>query len=317
MIHQKTSARPHRTVSDMPAPTQSVEQGLRDLAAHGVALHEGFITPAFADQLRDRMEEQAYMERKAGVGRIGGTHGLSAAPTLVGEGSIRKAQEGEVDAPIYQVVDSLVNKGRVFIDLMMNPTGHAYAKAVFAPYPWNLWGLNGIITRRGALEQFLHIDSATLPQDMLVRPVQINCFICVTDFELEMGPTSFVPGSHLGERPSYDGDECTARAPGVAKKGTAIIWDGRTWHGQGEHRSDRTRYSIAMTYCLYAIRQGENYAASLQDHVLETLSQQELEVLGFQTTMVGAMGAFGPRNATDKHHGIGSTRHFIPELPRS
>jgi hypothetical protein len=71
-----------------------------------------------------------------------------------------------------------------------------------------------------------------------------------------------------------------------------------------------------MTYCLYAIRQGENYAASLQDDVLATLSEAALQVLGFQTTMVGAMGAFGPRNASDQHHGIGSTLHFIPEMHR-
>lgn len=310
------TARPHRTADKLPDPTRDVAQGLRDLAAHGVALHEDFVTAEFADRLRERMEEQAYMERKLGVGRIGGAQGLSAVPTYEADGAIRAATAGEVAEPLYQVIDSLVNKGRIFLDLMMNKTGHAYATGVFGAHPWNLWGMNGIITRRGALEQFLHIDSGTLPQEMLTRTVAINCFVCVTDFDLEMGPTGFVPGSHLGDRPHYDGDEMAPRIPAVAKKGTAIIWDGRTWHGQGEHRSDRTRYAIPMTFCLYAIRPGENYPASLQDAVLETLGPEGLQVLGWQTTMVGAMNQFGPRNAGDKHHGNGSSPHFIPELHR-
>jgi hypothetical protein len=308
--------RPHRTLNRLPTATRDVAQGIKDLREHGVALHEGFVTDEFADRLRERLEEQAYMERKLGLGLIGGPAGLNDTPTFGIEGKVRTAKAGETAEPIYQVVQSLVNKGRVFMDLVMNEIGHTYANAIFGQDPWNLWGLNGIITRRGALEQFLHVDSGTVPQDMLTRAVQINCFICVTDFDLEMGPTGLVPGSHLGDRPHYDGDEKRERYPAVAKKGTAIIWDGRTWHGQMEHRSDRTRYSIAMTYCLYAIRGGENYPASLQDRVLETLTEEELRVLGFQTQMVGSMNGFGPRNPNDKHHGIGYSPNFIPELHR-
>jgi hypothetical protein len=296
-------ARPHRAADSLPAPTRDVAQGLRDLADYGVALHEDFISAEMAERLQERMDQQAYMERKLGVGRVGGPQGLSAVPTYEIDGAIRAAQAGDTAEPIYQVIDSLVNKGRVFIELMMNKTAHAYADGVFGPHPWNLWGMNGIINRGGALEQFLHIDSGTLPPEMLTRAVMINCFVCVSDFD-------------LGDRPHYDGDEAAARLPAVAKRGTAIIWDGRTWHGQGEHRSGKTRYAIPMSFCLYAIRPGENYPASVQDAVLETLSEEERLVLGWRTTMVGAMGLFGPRNPDDKHHGIGSSPHFIPELHR-
>ena len=317
MAHAIEKRRPCRTAEALPPATRSVETGLANLARHGVTLHEGFIDDAFADRLRERMDEQAYMERKLGIGRVGDESGLSATATCAPTGDIRNAAREEVAEPIYQILDSLVNKGAVFRELMMNPIAHQYAHGVFGDYPWNVWGMNGIITRRGSREQFLHTDTQTLPQDMLTRPVLFNCFVCVSDFDLEMGPTSFVPGSHLGDRPRYDGDERAARSVSAARKGTAIIWDGSTWHGQSEHASDKTRYAIALSYCLYAIRPGENFAASVQDDVYDKLTEAELKVLGFQTTMVGVMNAFGPRNRKDRHHGIGSTTTFIPELRRS
>ena len=132
----------------------------------------------------------------------------------------------------------------------MNKTAHAYAEGIFAPWPWLLWAQNGIITRRGALEQFLHTDAYQLPPPMSTIASLINVFICISDFDLDMGPTGFVPGSHLGPYMKWDGDEWSPRVPAVAKAGTAIIWEGRTWHGQCEHRSDKTRYSVAMSYSL-------------------------------------------------------------------
>jgi len=314
---------PHRTLLGMPDPVQNVESGLKNLANHGVTIHENFISDDLADRLMERMEEQAYMERKLGLGWISGSEGLSADHKITNDGALQMCRKGETQDPIYQIMYSLVNKGQVFRDLILNENAVAYAQSMFGDAlgqfgdrPWTLWGMNGIITRRGAAEQVLHTDTSSIPQDMLTRPAMVNCFICVSDFDLEMGPTTFIPGSHLGPRPRYDGDEKAPRAFGVAKKGSALIWDGSTWHGQSEHKSDRTRYAIAMSYCLYALRAGECFPASIQDDVLETLSDEQKRVLGFQTTMVGAMNGFGPRNPTDRHHGIGSSPFFTPELHR-
>lgn len=291
----------------LPKATQDVAQGLQNLAQYGVTLHENFVSPATAAALRERIEEQAFMERKKGMARIGGNLGLS--------GSLADGSGGDSE-PIYQVVGSLVNKGRIFIDLFMNETAHDYAKGVFAPHPWLLWGQNAIITRRGAKEQFLHTDGYTIPPAMSTIPAVINVFVCVSDFELDMGPTGFVPGSHLGPYLKYDGDEWSPRVPAVASAGTAIIWEGRTWHGQGEHRSSKTRYSIAMSYCLWAFRSGENYPASLHDSVYETLNEEELRMLGFRTEMAGTMGTFGPTRADSRRTYLGGPDQYVPEMHR-
>jgi hypothetical protein len=298
---------PHRSADRLPEPTSDVAQGLRNLRDHGVTLHKDFMAPATVVALRERLDEQAYMERKMGVAKLGGPQGLTGLiPSVPGDTSER----------VYQAVQSLVNKGRVFIDLFMNRTAHAYAEGMFAPWPWLLWGQNGIITRKGALEQFLHTDAYMLPPPMSTMPALINVFICVSDFDLDMGPTGFVPGSHLGPYMKFDGDEWSPRIPAVAKAGTAIIWEGRTWHGQCEHRSGKTRYSIAMSYCLWAFRSGENYPASLHDSVYETLNEDELRMLGFRSEMVGTMGVFGPRNAGDHRTYVGGPRDFVPEMHR-
>lgn len=307
---------PHRTLTEMPPIVSDIDAGIKTLAEHGVVVHENIISDEFADRLRERMDEQAYMERKLGVGNVGSETGASAKPTIMREGDMRDSVEGDASETIYQLMFSLPNKGKIFRELMMHEPFHRYADAHLLGSHWTVWGMNGIITRKGAAEQFLHTDTSTIPPAMLTRPVMINCFVCVSDFDLEMGPTGFVPGSHLGPPPRFDGDEWSPRAAAVAKKGSVIIWDGSTWHGQTEHRSDKTRYAIAMSYCLFAMRPGENFCASIQDEVYEQLSEAEKKVLGFETTMVGAMNAFGPRNERDRHHGIGSSPAYIPELHR-
>jgi hypothetical protein len=308
---------PNRTRDDMPPPVRDVASGLATLAEHGVVIHEQVISDEFADRLRDRMDEQAFMERKLGVGNVSGEFGANARPHIGPDGELRVADAGDLAEPIYQLMFSLPNKGDVFRELLMHPTMHAYADGHLRGSHWTTWGMNGIITRRGSAEQFLHTDTSTIPAEMLTRPVMINCFVCVSDFDLDMGPTGFVPGSHLGPPPRNDGDEWTPRTVAPASKGSMIVWDGSTWHGQTENRSDKARYAIALSFCLFALRPGENFCASIQDDVLARLSDAEKRVLGFETTMVGAMNAFGPRNANDRHHGIGSSPAFIPELHRT
>jgi ectoine hydroxylase-related dioxygenase (phytanoyl-CoA dioxygenase family) len=301
----------------LPKTTSDVARGLRNLAEFGFTIHENFVSAEVADRLHVRLEEQAYMERLNGVGQCSNEYGLSDVSASEKSFPHGQARATSVDEPIYQKIPSLVNKGRVFVELFMNKTAHAYAEGMFGPHSWLLWGMNAIVTRKGSKEQFLHTDELELPQAMSTIPCLINCFICVTDFDADMGPTGLVPGTHRGNRPKFNGDEWTPRAPAVAKKGSAIIWDGRTWHGQCEHRSERTRYAIAMSYCLWAFRSGENYPASVHDRLYETLTKEELHMLGFRSTMVESMGIFGPTREDSRRTYVGGSEKYVPEMHRS
>jgi hypothetical protein len=291
----------------LPEPTRDVKQGLRNIGEFGVTLHPGFLSSEMTKLLQQRLEEQAYMERLRGGAFLGAAEGILGR---------MDSEAGVTAQPIFQAVSGLANKGRVFIDLFMHETAHEYARGVFDPHPWQLWAQNGLITSRGANEQLLHRDQM-LPPEMNTRPAMLNILMAISDFELEMGPTGVVPGSHLGPAPDgYDDEFRTPRAPAVCKAGTAIIIEGRTWHGQGTHDSDKSRYAIAMSFSLYAYRQGFNYAAGLTDSVYQTLSEDALQVLGFQNEQEGFLGHFGPRNEADRRANLGDEPKYLPEMHR-
>ena len=92
---------PHRTSQAMPPAVRDAAEGLRTLAEHGVVIHENVISAEFADRLRDRMDEQAYMERKLGLGNVSGETGASGKPTI---GSIcsrqRRFSDGLTAVPL-------------------------------------------------------------------------------------------------------------------------------------------------------------------------------------------------------------------------
>jgi ectoine hydroxylase-related dioxygenase (phytanoyl-CoA dioxygenase family) len=248
------------------------------------------------------------MERRMRLATLGGPGGpQDVVPNLPGDD-----REG-----VYQIVEFLPNKGRPFLDLVTYPTSLAYAGGVLTAGPWRVWSLSGLITKRGLAAQRPHIDQNVVPAAMCAVPAMINVFLCLSDFEAEMGATLIAPGTHLGPRPRFDASDAEVELhPAVAKAGDAIIWEGRTWHGAGPHSSDRTRYAIASGYGLSAVTPNDLYACSLHDRVYETLTPEELAVLGFHAEQSGYSGRIAPRNPFDRRTNVNRARPYIPELRR-
>jgi hypothetical protein len=296
-------------VSAMPPPVTDVEAGLRNLAEHGVTIHRNYLSDDFRRRLLERLIEQAEMERRLGLATLGGPGGPQ---------DVVQRDPDDASEAIYQIVEFLPNKGRAFIDLVMNPLSLAYAAGVLTAGPFRVWSLSGLITRRGLARQPPHIDQSIVPAAMCAIPAMINIFLCLSDFDAEMGATLIAPATHLGPRPGRGEsvDESTF-CPAVAKAGDAIIWEGRTWHGAGPHSSDKTRYAIASGFGLAAITPNDLYACSLQDSVYETLTSEELKILGFQAEAVGYSSRIAPRNAFDRRTNVNRARPYIPELRRA
>jgi hypothetical protein len=294
--------------SGLPEPVTDVATGLENFGQYGFNHHRGYLDEATVSRLKDRVLEQAEMERELGVANIGGPKG---AIDLV------ESVPGDKGSYCYQLVEFLPNKGRVFIDLFMHPLGLAYAKGVFGEHPSRLWASAATITQRGLARQNPHYDEGILPLDMCTRPTLLNIFICLTDFEEEMGATQIYPGTHrhIGEitRDNIDEWPCFTA---VAKAGDALMWDGRTWHGGGQHRSDKTRIAIGSGYNLLAVTSQHQYPTCLSDEVYETLSDEELKVLGFEAVEFGFTNRIIPRNASDRRSNVGRSTPFVPELHR-
>jgi ectoine hydroxylase-related dioxygenase (phytanoyl-CoA dioxygenase family) len=67
----------------------------------------------------------------------------------------------------------------------------------------------------------------------------------------------------------------------TAPKGSAIVWEGRVWHGNGLNRSGEVRSNISIAYLQSWIRPQENSQYSVTEEVMAKLSDKQKEVLGF------------------------------------
>ena len=123
-------------------------------------------------------------------------------------------------------------------------------------------GLTGWVTGPGRADQGLHLDYLPLevPEDILrsgrvVVPVMImTAHYYLDDVDEELGPTKFIPGSHLagrrptaeeGESDSYNGVPAKSI---LARKGDCVMFRSDVWHRGSKNTSDRTRHIIQVHY---------------------------------------------------------------------
>lgn len=135
--------------------------------------------------MRERLEEQAELERDAGVAT------LSASGHSAGDKYVGSPRAGEQIG--YQMVSHLVNKGRVFLDLVHKPVIHDYAAHLFRGEPYNLASHAGVILHKGSSRQVLHTDQQAIPLTLDV-PVMFTMMICLSDFDFDMGPPWWLLG---------------------------------------------------------------------------------------------------------------------------
>jgi hypothetical protein len=288
----------------LPRPTDDVTEGLRNLTDHGVTIHPGFVSPEIAVQLLERAEEQAAEERRLGVA-MAGTGGMIDHPPPAGTGPMP-----------YQRVECLPNKGRAFLDVAMHPVALTYASGVFGSEPFHLFAQTAMFSRRGLPDQVPHIDQINLPPAMCAIPAIVNVFVCLTGMDRSMGATRLAPGTHRLPRPDYATNEhlSVEYFHAEVEAGTAVIWEGRTWHAGSAHTAERTRGVISTDYGLACIKPNETYTAWLSDDVYEELTPDELDFLGFRSGASGFNNLFGPRNANDVRTNTNRHHSYVGEL---
>jgi hypothetical protein len=204
---------------ELPRATDDLEQGKRNLDEFGVSIHRHYVTEIQRLALLARVEEQARLEREEGVATVGTCLEDSWTGRPDGDG-----------LPTWQIVNFLPNKGREFIDVAKHPVALSYATHLFRGVPFNLVNQSAVIVGNGSPQQVLHVDQQALPF-LTPVPTMFNIFVCLSDFDTDMGATRFSPGSHLKPYPEIrkiDGGNTFAVAeaelvPAVAEAGSAII----------------------------------------------------------------------------------------------
>ncbi len=260
----------------------------RDLDGYGYCLVAEALATDQIKAIRARVEEQAEAER---------------ALALV------NANEAHADAT-NQWVSLLINKGRAFRDLVTHPTALALVRHVLGPEIL-LSSNEAHIVRPGGSPMGLHVDQWWLPLERpaaadharvgaaarasvptglpepatgpIWQPVVCNVIYMVTDFTAANGATRLVPKSHLsGHQPSSEVPHPVATVAAEGPAGTALVFEGRTWHAAGLNISNEARIGLPTYYCGPQFRQLTNFTLGTRREVLREASPELLRLLGFK-----------------------------------
>lgn len=242
------------------APAADVEAAKRRLDEDGYVLIEGALDPETLARVRGRLTEQAALEDAEGW-----------------------ANRYDANS---QAVLNLLSKGEMFAELAELPTVLPLLEHLLGPEAL-LSSITANILGPGTKAQVIHADQRMVPAPWIDVWVANVAWI-LDDFTETNGATMIVPGSHVhGSNPNPD-DPPTG-VPVIAPEGTAMVFDGRLWHGAGENRSDKRRHVIFAYYCAPFLRQQENLFLGLDREVVEAASPRLKTLLGY-TPYLGKIG---------------------------
>jgi ectoine hydroxylase-related dioxygenase (phytanoyl-CoA dioxygenase family) len=256
------------TVLELPPLTTDLEEAKGHLDEFGIARIADALDGGQLDALRTRLTEQAAGERAAGVAFF---------------------DAGGANQRLW----NLPSKGEVFCDLLRTPVVRTLARHILGG-DYCLSSHTANIAGPGGEPMVLHTDQGYAPRSVDMA-LTMNVMWMLVDFTEENGGTRLVPGSHL-TRAEPPRDEPVATVAGVGPAGTALVFDGRIWHGTGANiTADQYRYGVLTYFCRPWIRPQENYTLSTHPDVLAGLDDEVKALLGFRVwrTLGGVQGPWG------------------------
>lgn len=275
-----------------PSPTRDLAQLRRDIAECGYGILLDALEPDLLMALKQRVLDQAEAETRAGIAHVFGDDAT---------GMPGARRDTSAEAP-NQRLSNLLNKGAIFRRLLHHPVVEAGLPPMMGERHL-LSSLSAMIMRKGGVAQVLHTDQQFVPFKTPMAMVA-NILWMMVDFTDANGATRVVPGSHLWDPPEIrverdaDGRDILIQPdvetiPAEAPAGSALVFDGRLWHGAGANRTDTPRPAIFSYYCQPYLRQQENIALSISDKVYADLTETERAMIGFEAYKRG-MGRIAP-----------------------
>ena len=258
-------------VAERPQATVAIDldRAKADLSAQGYCVVENVLSRDELASLRARLVEQAAGERARGVAFL----------------------DGGPERP-NQRLWMLVNKGRVFRDLMLHPIVDALIGYLLGS-DFLLSSLTANIAGPDGEPMVLHTDQGYVGFWTPV-PVVANIAWMLDDFSDANGATRLVPESHLNQAATQRSSayappdptnvprpEDTIAAEG--KAGSILCFDGRIWHGTGANRTNSPRHALLSYHCRPFVRQQENFTLGLLPSIKESERPALLKRLGFAT----------------------------------
>ena len=293
---------------ELPKPTTDTKTAKSNIDEFGYCLLAEVMPAEQVAAARERLQEQAAAELQAGYAFEDGGAKQQWGAFTDEEGRIRRDAFSAKAGGINQRVWMLVNKGKVFRDMLSQPTMRAVVGHVLGKdYLLSSYGAN--IAKPGGIAMNLHTDQWWMPEPihrkpspvpagsltrelsnredehpaLIAPPVVVNVMWMLNDFTEANGATRLVPRSHLcGRRPDKerDGDVVSIAAEGMA--GTAMLFDGRIWHGTGANVSNENRLGILSTFVAPQFRTQVNFTMATAPEVVAEADEDLLALLGFK-----------------------------------
>ncbi len=277
------------TKNDLPQPTADLSIAKAHLDEFGYCLLANALTPKQVEALRTRLVEQAAAEKQQGLAFEDGSK--------------------EKSSGINQRVWMLINKGKIFHEPLLHKEVHELIRHVLGEqYLLSCYTAN--IAKPGGVAMNLHTDQWWMPPptrrdrsplpvgsitrerrdvddagppSMIAPAVVVNVMWMLVDFTPENGGTRLVPRSHLtGRHPDKELDRDVEPIAAEGPAGTAMVFDGRMWHGTGANVSDGPRLGVLSTFCGPQFRTQENLTVGTSKEVLENAPPELLALLGFK-----------------------------------
>ncbi len=293
---------------ELPKPTTDTKTAKSNIDEFGYCLLAEVMPAEQVAAARERLQEQAAAELQAGYAFEDGGAKQQWGAFTDEEGRIKRDAFSAKAGGINQRVWMLVNKGKVFRDMLSQPTMRAVVGHVLGKdYLLSSYGAN--IAKPGGIAMNLHTDQWWMPEPihrkpspvpagsltrelsnredehpaLIAPPVVVNVMWMLNDFTEANGATRLVPRSHLcGRRPDKerDRDVVSIAAEGVA--GTAMLFDGRIWHGTGANVSNENRLGILSTFVAPQFRTQVNFTMATAPEVVAEADEDLLALLGFK-----------------------------------
>ena len=275
-------------VLPLPGLTRDVDQAKRDLSEFGLCLLDGALSDRSLLDLQEALGDQAEAERQLG----------ERAPAAA--------------LAVQQQVSNLVNKGRIFLDLVEREEVEELAGFLLGK-DFLISSITGGIFHGPTREpQQLHRDQGQVPATADF-PAACNLFWLLDDFKPERGSTWVVPGSHRWPAEyQIDPPPRDVATQISAPAGTLFGFDGRIWHGFGANTAGHPRRHVANFFCLPWMRQQENWGVTCLQEVLDEASPTLKRRLGLRT--YGTLGMMSGTRIAEERRSLGNYDVQIPEF---
>ena len=178
--------------------------------------------------------------------------------------SFDKHMQPETHGYLNKVINNAFNRHPLFLKFLDYAGVIEIAEATHGE-DCHCIGMTAWMTGPGRPDQKLHTDwlPLSLPADVLADPrVRVPIFISTAHFYLddltaELGPTNFIPGSHLSGR-SPDGEtewKGQTEKSIMCQAGDVVLFRSEVWHRGTANTSKKTRYLLQVHYAKRMITQ--------------------------------------------------------------